>query len=106
MTVCVLYWLCSLRIGIIGNYEPFGSPQGMESSYSRSLKPESVLALSRSVEFLTLGGLSMATDDYNLFVAAIVMLSCSSLVWTYLVWIDTDPGAVCSRNEDFDMVSV
>ena len=105
MTVCVLFWLCSLRVGMIGNYEPFGPPQGMESSYSRSLKPESVLALSRSAEFLTVGALSMATDDFNLFVAAIVLLACSSLIWTYLVWIGTDPGAVHSRTEDFDMVS-
>ena len=104
MTVCVLFWLCSLHVGIVGNYEPFGPSQGMESTYSRSLKPQSVLSLSRSAEFLTIGALSMSTDDFNLFVASVVLLSCSSLIWTYLVWIGTDPGAVHSRTEDFDMV--
>lgn len=105
MTVCALYWLCSLRIGIIGKYERFGSAQGEDSEYSRSMRPGSILDLSRSVEFLSVGGLSGSTDDYGLFLAAAAALSISALLWVYLVWIATDPGAVCSRTDDFDMVS-
>lgn len=105
MTVCALYWLCSLRIGIIGKYERFGSAQGEDSKYSRSMRPGSILDLSRSVEFLSVGGLSGSTDDYGLFLAAAAALSISAILWVYLVWVATDPGAVCSRTDDFDMVS-
>jgi hypothetical protein len=61
--------------------------------------------LKNSEEYLTIGGLSASTDDFNLFLAAIIALALSMALWVYLVWIDTDPGAVRSRNEDFDMVS-
>jgi hypothetical protein len=105
MTVCALFWLCSLRTGIIGKFERFGAAQGEDSLYSRSLKPGSILDLSRSIEFLNVGGLSGSTDDYELFLAAAAALFMSALLWIYLVWIATDPGAVCSRTEDFDMVS-
>ena len=61
--------------------------------------------LKSSEEYLIIGGLSASTDDFNLFVAAIIALALSMALWVYLVWIGTDPGAVRSRNEDFDMVS-
>jgi hypothetical protein len=105
MTVCALFWLCSLRTGIIGQFERFGTAQGEDSLYSRSMRPGSFQDLSRSEEFLSVGGLSGSTDDYGLFLAAAAALSISALLWVYLVWIATDPGAVCSRTGDFDMVS-
>ena len=61
--------------------------------------------LKHSTEYLTIGGLSASTDDFNLFVASLIALTHSTAFWVYLVWIGTDPGAVRSRNEDFDMVS-
>jgi hypothetical protein len=105
MTVCALFWLCSLRTGIIGQFERFGTAQGEDSLYSRSMRPGSILDLSRSEEFLSVGGLSGSTDDYSLFIAVAAALTISALLWVYLVWIATDPGAVCSRTGDFDMVS-
>ena len=106
MTVCLLLWLCSLRVGIRGGFEPFGRAQGGESLYSRSLNNAGGMRdLKRSAEYLTIGGLSASTDDFHLFVAAIIALALSMMFWVYLVWIGTDPGAVRSRNEDFDMVS-
>jgi hypothetical protein len=106
MTVCALLWLCSLRIGIRGGFEPFGPAQGGQSLYSSSLNGGGGMRdLKNSEEYLTIGGLSASTDDFNLFVAAIIALALSMALWVHLVWIDTDPGAVRSRNEDFDMVS-
>lgn len=105
MTVCALFWLCSLRTGIVGKFEAFGSAQGEDSQYSRSMKPGSILDLKSSIEMLNIGGLSGSTDDYGLFLSAAVALSLSALLWVYLVWIATDPGAVRSRITDFDMVS-
>lgn len=106
MTVCALLWLCSLRIGIRGGFEPFGPAQGGQSLYSSSLNSGGGMRdLKSSEEYLTIGGLSASTDDFNLFVAAISALALSMALWVYLVWIGTDPGAVRSRNEDFDTVS-
>ena len=106
MAVCALLWLCSLRVAMRGRFEPFGRAQGGESLYSKALnKGGGMRDLKHSVEYLTIGGLSASTDDFNVFVAAIIALTLSIALWVYLVWVGTDPGAVRSRNEDFDMVS-
>ena len=105
---CVLFWFCSLRIGILGDFISSADIDGKGSDYLYqvdSSRSNSMIPFSNS-NFLNIGGLSGSTDDYNLFCANVAGLLVSASLWGHLVWFSTDPGAVLTRDRDFDVVSL
>lgn len=104
LITCFLFWLLSLRVGILADFESI-----TEADFSGSLYLSSMLdSLSPPLgdAFLNVGGLSGSTDDFGLFIAVIVSLLMGAALWSQLVWISTDPGGIYTREQDFDMVSV
>lgn len=107
-TTCLLFWLCSLRIGLRGEFLSSTSNNGPGAIYLESLRTSSGnnLILSQNIDFLNIGGLSGSTDDYYLFWCSMGGIVLGALLWAQLVWISPDPGALYSRDQDFDMVSL
>jgi hypothetical protein len=77
---------------------------GPGSTYMEDLENRSLGLPPLGIEFLDIGGLSGSTDDRALFCAVIISLILAGLAWGQLTWFSTDPGAIYSRYEDFDMV--
>lgn len=77
---------------------------GPGSIYLENLKNRNLALPPLGKEFLDIGGLSGSTDDTALFCAAFIALILAGLAWGQLTWFSTDPGAIYSRYEDFDMV--
>ena len=100
---CGLFWLCSLRIGIIGDFLSSEDLTGGGALYFDSMK-SGTLYPPLNYDFLNYGGLSASTDDYPLFFAALGSLVTGACLWTKLVFLYTDPGFVFTRDRDFDMV--
>ena len=101
---CLLFWLCSLRVGLIAGFKSSGDPDRLGALYLESLR-SGALTPPTGIKFLDIGGLSGSTDDYPLFCAAAAGLVLGALLWGQLVWFDSNPGAVYTRDTDFDMVS-
>ena len=94
---CLLFWFCSLRIGIVSGFSS-------SATYLHSLTDVSFTNPTLGAGFFSLGGLSGSTDDQGLFWATLVSLLTSAVLWLKLVWFDTDPGAVYTRYQDFDVL--
>jgi hypothetical protein len=103
-TTCVLFWLCALRIGMNADFYSSEDSAGPGSSYMENLKSRSLGLPPLGIEFLDIGGLSGSTEDRALFCAVMISLVLAGLAWGQLTWFCTDPGAIYSRYEDFDMV--
>lgn len=50
------------------------------------------------------GGLSAAQEDPGLFWTAAALLVLGAALWSWLVWIDRDPGIIDTRDNDFEEV--
>ena len=94
---CLLFWFCSLRIGIVSGFSS-------NATYLNSLNDVSYTNPTMGAGFFNLGGLSGSTDDQGLFWATLGSLLISAMLWLKLVWFDTDPGAVYTRYQDFDIL--
>ena len=94
---CFLFWLFSLRIGVLYGFST-------SAAYVSSASAVSFTAPELGAAFLNLGGLSGSTDDVGLFWSAFVSLLIGAVLWSKLVWFDTDPGAVRTRYIDFDVI--
>lgn len=103
-TTCLLYWLCSLRMGVKAEFYSCEDTEGPGSLYFENLKNQNLALPPLGIEFLDIGGLSGSTDDIGLFWAVMISLVLAGLAWGQLTWFSTDPGAIYSRYEDFDMV--
>lgn len=101
---CLLYWLCSLRIGVNSDFISSSDTAGLGSVYMENLKNRDLAFPPLGIEFLDIGGLSGSTDDTALFWAVFICLITACMGWCQLTWFSTDPGAIYSRYEDFDMV--
>jgi hypothetical protein len=104
LITCVLFWLLTLRVGILAAFESIYDPDVNGSLYLSSMLD--TLSPPLGDAFLNIGGLSGSTDDFGLFIAVIVSLVIGAALWSQLVWISTDPGGVYTRVHDFDMVSL
>ena len=104
---CVLFWFCSLRIGILADFISSADIGGNGSDYlyREGSTPNNSMIPFLNSKFFTIGGLSSSTDDYNLFCANVAGLLVSATLWGHLVWFSTDPGAVSTRDRDFDVVN-
>jgi hypothetical protein len=102
LITCFLFWLLSLRVGILQDFESMNDPDS-GSLYLNSLLYSLTPPLGDA--FLNIGGLSGSTDDFGLFIAVIVSLVVGAVLWSQLVWISTDPGGIYTREQDFYMVS-
>mmetsp|Transcript_34523 Transcript_34523/g.32890 ORF Transcript_34523/g.32890 Transcript_34523/m.32890 type:complete len:730 (+) Transcript_34523:362-2551(+) len=101
LVTCFLFWLLSLRVGILQDFESMNDPDS-GSLYVNSLLNSLTPPLGDA--FLNIGGLSSATDDFGLFIAVIVSLVVGAVLWSQLVWISTDPGGIYTREQDFYVI--
>lgn len=108
VVICVLFWFCSLRIGILDSFDSSTNNDGKGSYYFHDIasRPHNPMRPSLDSDFLNIGGLSGSTDDYPLFCANVAGLLVSSALWGQLVWFATNPGAIDTRDRDFDVVSL
>jgi hypothetical protein len=97
VVTCFLFWLFSLRVGVLYGFST-------SAAYVSSASAVSFNAPDLDGAFLNLGGLSGSTDDVGLFWATLLSLLLSTALWFKLVWFDTDPGAVRTRHIDFDVI--
>lgn len=97
LVTCLLFWLCSLRVGVLYDFRS-------SAAYLYEMTSVSYTTPTTGVEFLVVGGLSASTDDFGLFVASLVALIVSTALWSKLVWFDTDPGVVYTRHQDFEVI--
>ena len=100
---CTMFWLCSLRMALLRDFHDFENegPRSYEVFLSPGDKTRQ-----EGYRFLIFGGLTCSVHDYKLFLVVGVATILATLMWVRLVWVATDPGAVATRIEDFDMVRI
>jgi hypothetical protein len=112
--VCLFFCLCSVKYGAAVGFPGYSS--GRDGS---SLNAQDAAVYMSDVAgggisytlprtghgFVAIGGLSCSIDDAPLFWTTFGFLLAGVLLWAKLVWFDTDPGIVYTRDDDFESVS-
>ena len=92
----VLYLICAT----VNHYYKQGRQWNRSEQYSSKIQAADFHVTNP----LDLGGFSFIANDFVLYVIVCGLCILSIISWIKLVWFDSDPGIIDSRDQSFDEV--